>query len=58
MLTWLREQVHAHGRCFSAPELIRRVTGKTLAHEPLMRHLHGKLRKIYGLGQRRPVPAD
>ena len=47
LLTWLREQIHTHGRRFSAAELCVRVTGKPLSHEPMMRHLNGKLREIY-----------
>jgi carboxypeptidase Taq len=46
---WLREQIHQHGSCFTAPELIERVTGKPLSHEPLMKHLYGKFGPLYGL---------
>jgi carboxypeptidase Taq len=49
LLGWLRGQVHAHGRRYSADELCRRITGGSLSHEPLMRHLDGKLRPLYGL---------
>jgi len=49
LLGWLREQIHAHGRCYRAAELCVRVTGKPLGHEPLMRHLDSKLRPIYRL---------
>lgn len=49
LLAWLREKIHTHGRRHAAPELCRRVTGKPLSHEPLMRHLEGKLRGVYGL---------
>jgi carboxypeptidase Taq len=47
LLDWLRRNVHVHGRRFPAAELCRRVTGRPLGHEPLMRHLNGKLRPIY-----------
>jgi carboxypeptidase Taq len=47
VLDWLRENVHAHGRRWPARELCRRVTGGALSHEPLMRHLEGKLRPLY-----------
>jgi carboxypeptidase Taq len=46
---WLCEQIHQHGSCYTAPELIERVTGKPLSHEPLMEHLYGKFGPLYGL---------
>jgi len=49
VLAWLREQIHAHGRRYSADELCRLVTGRPLGHEPLLRHLEGKLRPLYGV---------
>jgi carboxypeptidase Taq len=51
VLTWLREQIHAHGRRFPAPELCRRVTGRDLSPEPLLRHLESKLLPLYGLSR-------
>ncbi len=47
--TWLNENIHQHGRKYLPAELCRLVTGKPLSPEPLMRHLEGKLRPIYGL---------
>jgi carboxypeptidase Taq len=41
--TWLREQVHVHGRKLPAPELLDRVTGQQLAVEPFLRYLREKL---------------
>jgi carboxypeptidase Taq len=41
--TWLREQVHVHGRKLPPPELLRRVTGQELAVEPFLRYLREKL---------------
>ncbi|HKD37765.1 MAG TPA: carboxypeptidase M32 [Pirellulales bacterium] len=49
---WLREQIHRHGSCFTAPQLIERVTGKPLSHEPLMAHLYGKFGPLYDLTRR------
>ncbi|MBV9772923.1 MAG: carboxypeptidase M32 [Gemmatimonadetes bacterium] len=49
LLGWLRENVHRHGRRFTAPELCRRATGKPLSPEPLLRYLEGKLRPLYGI---------
>ncbi len=46
---WLRREVHRWGRCYSASELIERITGKPLSHEPLMQHLRGKFAVLYGL---------
>lgn len=46
---WLNSNIHAHGRRYSPSELVARVTGKPLSAEPLMRHLEGKLRPLYGI---------
>jgi carboxypeptidase Taq len=46
--TWLNKNIHAHGRRYRAAELCKKVTGKPLSADPLMRHLEGKLRPIYG----------
>lgn len=49
VLAWNREHIHAHGRRYTAADLCERATGSTLSAEPLMRHLEGKLRPVYGL---------
>ena len=49
LLEWLRTEVHAHGRRWTASELCRRVSGSDLSPEPLMRHLERKLRPLYDL---------
>lgn len=46
---WLNENIHVHGRRYAPSELVQRVTGKPLSAEPLMRHLEGKLRPLYGI---------
>jgi len=46
---WLNQNVHAHGRQFSASELCKKITGKPLSADPLLRHLESKLKPIYGL---------
>jgi carboxypeptidase Taq len=46
---WLREKIHHPGQCYSAAELVQRVTGKPLSHAPLMRHLRSKFAPLYGL---------
>ena len=46
---WLRENIHRPGCCYSAAELVEKVTGKPLSHAPLMRHLRSKLGTLYGV---------
>ena len=46
---WLNQKIHQPGKCYSSPELGKNVTGTTLSHEPMMRHLQAKLAPIYGL---------
>lgn len=48
ILAWLRDKIHRHGRLFSAEELCLGATGRTLSHDPLMRHLSLKVRLVYG----------
>jgi carboxypeptidase Taq len=50
LLTWLRLNVHQHGKRYSAAELVTRATGKSLSAEPLLRHLKNKAREYYGVG--------
>jgi carboxypeptidase Taq len=47
--SWLNSNLHAHGSRFVAAELCERATGKPLSPEPLLRHLEGKLRPLYGV---------
>jgi carboxypeptidase Taq len=46
---WLRTNIHSQGRRYPAAELACRVTGKSLSHDPLMRHLRGKFEPLYDL---------
>ena len=46
---WLREHVHRHGAKFSMPELLERAAGATIAVEPFVAYLKGKLSDVYGL---------
>jgi carboxypeptidase Taq len=48
LLGWLRKEIHAHGRRFTADELCRRVTGRALDHQPLVGYLKTKLTAIHG----------
>jgi carboxypeptidase Taq len=58
LLGWLREKIHARGRSLPASELCLALTGEPLSHEPLMRHLRGKLRAIYGTAGSGAVSGD
>lgn len=49
LLEWLRTNIHCHGKRYRAGELCAKVTGKPLSADPLMRHLEGKLRPLYGI---------
>jgi carboxypeptidase Taq len=46
---WLNKNIHSHGKRYRAGELCEKLTGKPLSADPLMRHLEGKLRPIYGV---------
>jgi carboxypeptidase Taq len=47
---WLGTRIHAHGRKFTPPELLRRVTGQALSPEPFLRYLRAKLEDAGVLG--------
>jgi carboxypeptidase Taq len=49
LLDWLRARIHHQGRRYIPADLVRRVTGEGITHEPLMRHLRGKFGPLYGL---------
>jgi carboxypeptidase Taq len=46
---WLRENLYRHGAKFTAPELIRRVTGGGVEVAPYVRYLRAKFGEIYSL---------
>ncbi len=46
---WLNTKIHAPGQVHRAGELCQHVTGKPLAHAPLMRYLRDKLSPLYGV---------
>lgn len=46
---WLNEKIHRHGKRYAPEKLCEVVTGKPLSADPLLRHLEGKLRPVYGL---------
>ncbi len=47
LLRWLTENVHHHGRRYTARQLVKRVTGRDLSAEPLLNHLRGKAAEFY-----------
>ncbi len=49
LLAWLRENIHRHGRRYTAGELCERSTGKPLSADPLMRHLERRVKPAYGM---------
>jgi carboxypeptidase Taq len=47
---WLNEHIHSEGKRYRAQDLVQRVTGRPLSHEPLLRHLHARFDPLYGIG--------
>ncbi len=47
--SWLRENIHRHGRKLTASEVMERATGRYLETEPYLRYLKGKYSVLYGL---------
>lgn len=47
LLQWLREQVHARGRCYGSTDLVQRVTGSPPETKSLVRYLKEKLAPLY-----------
>jgi carboxypeptidase Taq len=47
LLNWLRREVHAQGRRFSATELVKRVTGNELSPRALVRYLRERYGALY-----------
>jgi carboxypeptidase Taq len=44
---WLHDQIHRHGQRWRAGELCRRVTGRQLSPQPLVRYLRQKYSALY-----------
>jgi carboxypeptidase Taq len=49
LLHWLNENIHRHGRRYTARQLVQRVTGVQLSAEPLLNHLRRKASEFYGV---------
>lgn len=48
LLSWLRKNIHQHGRKFEPQELMVRVTGSKIDPAPYVRYLTEKINGIYG----------
>ncbi len=46
---WLKENIYQHGRKFTAPEIVERVTGGPLDIQPYITYLRGKYGELYSL---------
>lgn len=46
---WLRDNIHVHGQCYSAAQLVKRVCHSALDCHPLIDHLKTKLYPLYGI---------
>ncbi len=49
LLTWLRTNLHQHGRKFTSTELLQRITGSGLNPAPYLKYLKAKFGEVYGL---------
>ncbi len=49
LLGWLRENIHQHGRKFTADELTRRITGEGIQQRYYLEYLQAKYGAIYGI---------
>lgn len=45
--SWLKENVYTHGRKYTAPELVKRVTGSEIAIQPYIAYLRAKYGELY-----------
>lgn len=49
LLSWLRENIHDHGRLYSADDLCKKITGESLNFSYFMDYARNKYSKIYDL---------
>ena len=47
LLGWLRENIYRHGRKYTAPELVKKVTGSDVTIEPYLHYLRSKYAQYY-----------
>lgn len=50
LFNWLRTHIHRPGQCYTAAELVQKVTGQPLSHEPALEYLRTKFERLYGIG--------
>jgi carboxypeptidase Taq len=48
LLSWLRGEIHQHGRKYQPQELVQRVTGSKIDPGPYLRYLRDKFGEVYG----------
>lgn len=44
---WLNDKIHKHGRRYRAADLCKKITGKELSSDPLLRHLTERAEAVY-----------
>jgi len=49
LLSWLRSELHQHGRAYQTQELVQRITTSRVDPAPYLRYLEQKYGEIYGL---------
>ncbi len=49
LLNWLRKNIHSKGMCYTAPELIKDVTGESLNHNYLIQSFKNKFYPLYSI---------
>lgn len=49
LLTWLRDNIHRHGKRFDTQELVRRVTGAPLSADALVSYLSSRYLPLYNV---------
>jgi carboxypeptidase Taq len=49
LLSWLRENIHQHGRKYLAQDLVERATGSRIDPEPYLTYLETKYRTVYAV---------
>jgi carboxypeptidase Taq len=47
LLTWLRENIHLHGRRYEADELCNRITGESLNFDHFLKYASDKFLSVY-----------
>lgn len=55
LVSWLRENIHRHGRAKTPDEIILDATGAPLSHQAFTRYAIGKFAPVYGLSELAPV---